>query len=197
MTAKGFADTRARFETYDDILYFKNYRNAIFQILPASSFDINDELRFLIENNLGSGGANLEILKAKASSEKDQFDLNVKRYSFNDSVKMLIPYALEIKLYSSTLILGHSLLGPSLLLMDQVGLFLSKSPTTSGQPWSLNFSLTDPSKMKATKFLWNPLFWSKMSTIKGTWHLRNLEPQRKIRRVIESLFRNVFINWAN
>jgi hypothetical protein len=42
MTAKGFADTRARFETYDDILYFKNYRNAIFQVLPASSFDLND-----------------------------------------------------------------------------------------------------------------------------------------------------------
>jgi hypothetical protein len=52
MTTKGFADTRARFETYDDILYFKNYRNAIFQVLPASSFDINDELRFLIENNI-------------------------------------------------------------------------------------------------------------------------------------------------
>ena len=68
MTTKGFADTRARFETYDDILYFKNYRNAIFQILPASSFDINDQLRFLIENNIENTGGNLEILRAKAKS---------------------------------------------------------------------------------------------------------------------------------
>lgn len=78
MTTKGFADTRARFETYDDILFFKNYRNAIFQILPASSFDINDELRYLVENNIEGTGGNLEILKAKAKSEHDQFDLNIK-----------------------------------------------------------------------------------------------------------------------
>ena len=47
LTAKGFADIRALFETYDDILYFKNYRNSIFQILPASSFDIHDELKHI------------------------------------------------------------------------------------------------------------------------------------------------------
>jgi hypothetical protein len=68
MTTKGFADTRARFETYDDILYFKNYRNAIFQILPASSFDINDELYSLMENNIDNNGSNLEIVRAKAKS---------------------------------------------------------------------------------------------------------------------------------
>ena len=78
MTTKGFADTRARFQTYDDILYFKNYRNAIFQILPASSFDINDQLRFLLENSIDNTGNNVQILKAKAKSEHDQFDLNIK-----------------------------------------------------------------------------------------------------------------------
>jgi hypothetical protein len=78
MTTKGFADTRARFETYDDILFFKNYRNAIFQILPASSFDINDELKFLVENNLDNIGGNIKILKAKAKSEQDQFELTIK-----------------------------------------------------------------------------------------------------------------------
>ena len=45
LTAKGFADSQAKYETYDNILYFKNYRNAIFQILPSSNFEINDELR--------------------------------------------------------------------------------------------------------------------------------------------------------
>ena len=38
LTAKGFADPQAKYETYSDILYFKNYRNAIFQILPSSNF---------------------------------------------------------------------------------------------------------------------------------------------------------------
>ena len=31
----------------EDILYFKNYRNAIFEILPAGNFEINDELEKL------------------------------------------------------------------------------------------------------------------------------------------------------
>lgn len=30
MTVRGFADTRANYETISDILYFKNYRNGIF-----------------------------------------------------------------------------------------------------------------------------------------------------------------------
>jgi hypothetical protein len=38
LTAKGFADTTAKYETYKDILYFKNYRNSIFQIVPAANF---------------------------------------------------------------------------------------------------------------------------------------------------------------
>ena len=38
LTAKGFADIAAKYETYKDILYFKNYRNAIFQIVPAANF---------------------------------------------------------------------------------------------------------------------------------------------------------------
>lgn len=38
LTAKGFADIKTKYETYDDVLYFKNYRNAIFQILPAGNF---------------------------------------------------------------------------------------------------------------------------------------------------------------
>lgn len=42
LTAKGFADVKAKYETYDDILYFKNYRNGIFQILPAGNFELSD-----------------------------------------------------------------------------------------------------------------------------------------------------------
>lgn len=38
LTAKGFADTTAKYETYKNLLYFKNYRNAIFQIIPAANF---------------------------------------------------------------------------------------------------------------------------------------------------------------
>ncbi len=49
LTAKGFADTMAKYETFRDILYFKNYRNAIFQIIPAANFEINDELRKILE----------------------------------------------------------------------------------------------------------------------------------------------------
>lgn len=44
LTAKGFADIKAKYETYDNVLYFKNYRNAIFQMLPAGNFELNDEL---------------------------------------------------------------------------------------------------------------------------------------------------------
>lgn len=44
MTVRGFADTRANYETTSDILYFKNYRNCIFEFLPAGNFEINDEL---------------------------------------------------------------------------------------------------------------------------------------------------------
>lgn len=44
LTVKGYADINAKYETYDDILYFKNYRDAIFQIIPAGNFEINDEL---------------------------------------------------------------------------------------------------------------------------------------------------------
>ena len=77
LTAKGFADIRALFETYDDILYFKNYRNSIFQILPASSFDIHDELKHISDNNLTTTQSNLEVLKAKQHSEKKQFELTI------------------------------------------------------------------------------------------------------------------------
>ncbi len=51
LTAKGFADTNANYETFRNILYFKNYRNAIFQIVPAANFEINDELRKILEYN--------------------------------------------------------------------------------------------------------------------------------------------------
>ena len=44
MTVRGFADTRANYETISDVLFFKNYRNGIFQFLPAGNFEINDEL---------------------------------------------------------------------------------------------------------------------------------------------------------
>lgn len=44
LTAKGYADINAKYETYDDILFFQNYRDAIFQIIPAGNFEINDEL---------------------------------------------------------------------------------------------------------------------------------------------------------
>lgn len=42
LTAKGFADIKAKYETFDDVLYFKNYRNGIFQMLPAGNFELND-----------------------------------------------------------------------------------------------------------------------------------------------------------
>lgn len=49
LTAKGFADTMAKYETYKNLLYFKNYRNVLFQIVPAANFELNDELRKLRE----------------------------------------------------------------------------------------------------------------------------------------------------
>ena len=44
MTVRGFADTRANYETISDILFFKNYRNGIFELLPAGNFEMNDKL---------------------------------------------------------------------------------------------------------------------------------------------------------
>ena len=44
LTVRGFADIKGNYETVEDILYFKNYRNGIFEFLPAGNFEINDEL---------------------------------------------------------------------------------------------------------------------------------------------------------
>lgn len=38
LAAKDFADMKTKYETYDGILYFRNYRNPIFEILPAGNF---------------------------------------------------------------------------------------------------------------------------------------------------------------
>ena len=78
LTAKGFADTTAKYETYKNILYFKNYRNAIFQIIPAANFEINDELRKKLEIS-PEETPNIKILKARAKSEEEQFKLQIKK----------------------------------------------------------------------------------------------------------------------
>jgi hypothetical protein len=81
LTAQGFADIKAKYETYDDLLFFKNYRNSIFQILPAGNFELNDELqKALIENEGESDTSNIRILKARAESERVQFELNIEKY---------------------------------------------------------------------------------------------------------------------
>lgn len=67
LTAKGFADTTAKYETFKNILYFKNYRNAIFQIIPAANFELNDELRKIQEISSEENN-NVRILKARAKS---------------------------------------------------------------------------------------------------------------------------------
>lgn len=72
LTAKGFADTTAKYETFKNILYFKNYRNALFQIIPAANFEINDELRKFQEIS-SEENANYKILVARSKSEKEQF----------------------------------------------------------------------------------------------------------------------------
>lgn len=72
LTAKGFADTKAKYETFKNILYFKNYRNAIFQIIPAANFELNDELRKIQEIS-NEENNNVRILKARAESEAQQF----------------------------------------------------------------------------------------------------------------------------
>jgi hypothetical protein len=78
LTTQGFADIKAKYETYDDLLYFKNYRNSIFQILPAGNFELNDELqKALIENEGQEETSNIRILKSRAESEKFQFELNI------------------------------------------------------------------------------------------------------------------------
>jgi hypothetical protein len=79
LTAKGFADTTAKYETYKNLLYFKNYRNAIFQIIPAANFEINDELRKKMEIS-NEETPNIRILKARAKSEEEQFNLQIKKY---------------------------------------------------------------------------------------------------------------------
>lgn len=80
LTAQGFADLKVKYQTYDDILYFKNYRNSIFQILPAGNFELNDELqKALIENEGHEDTPNIKILKARAESEKYQFQLNIEK----------------------------------------------------------------------------------------------------------------------
>jgi len=62
----------AKYETFKNILYFKNYRNAIFQIIPAANFEINDELRKFQEIS-SEENANYKILVARSKSEKEQF----------------------------------------------------------------------------------------------------------------------------
>jgi hypothetical protein len=63
------------------LLFFKNYRNSIFQILPAGNFELNDELqKALIENEGEADTSNIRILKARAESERVQFELNIEKY---------------------------------------------------------------------------------------------------------------------
>jgi hypothetical protein len=63
------------------LLYFKNYRNSIFQILPAGNFELSDELqKALIENEGEPENSNIRILKNRAESEKKQFELNKEKY---------------------------------------------------------------------------------------------------------------------
>ena len=81
LTAQGFADIKVKYETSDDTLYFKNYRNSLFQILPAGNFELNDELQnTLVENEGQEDTPNIKILRARAESEKYQFDLNIAKY---------------------------------------------------------------------------------------------------------------------
>ena len=81
MTAKGFADTTAKYETFKNIFFFKNYRNTIFQIVPAANFEINDELR-KVQEITQEENTNVRILKARAASEEEQFKLHIEKYPF-------------------------------------------------------------------------------------------------------------------
>mgnify|MGYP000876432740 CR=1 FL=1 len=76
LTVKGYADKNVKYETYQDILYFQNYRDAIFQIIPAGNFEINDELTksYLSEDIR-------KKLENRAKTESSQFELNVERYA--------------------------------------------------------------------------------------------------------------------
>ena len=67
LTAQGFADVNVKYETSDDILFFKNYRNSLFQILPKGNFELSDELeKALIDNEGKPDTENIRILKARA-----------------------------------------------------------------------------------------------------------------------------------
>ena len=85
MTVRGFADIKANYETVQDILYFKNYRNAIFEFLPAGNFEINDELEKLKSKVVDNAEEELEknkiinSLAPRAESQKSQFELSIKR----------------------------------------------------------------------------------------------------------------------
>lgn len=97
LTVRGFADVRANYETVEDILFFKNYRNAIFEFLPAGNFEINDELEKLKSKVVDSPDEEAEknkmiqSLSPRADSERVQFDLAYKRYAIIDSAKRRIP----------------------------------------------------------------------------------------------------------
>jgi hypothetical protein len=38
LCAKGYADILAKYATFEDILFFQNYRDGIFQVIPAGNF---------------------------------------------------------------------------------------------------------------------------------------------------------------
>ena len=103
LTAKGFADTMALYETYKDILYFKNYRNTLFQIVPAANFELNDELRKLREM-YNEENANMKILAARSASEAEQFELGIKAYLLFKAVKRESRFVSEIWSSSNMLI---------------------------------------------------------------------------------------------
>ena len=44
ITSKSYIDPTLYFQTYNSFKSIPNYRESLFEILPMSSFDINDEL---------------------------------------------------------------------------------------------------------------------------------------------------------
>ena len=127
LSAKGFADTTAKYETYKDILYFKNYRNAIFQIIPAANFQLNDQLRKLQEITTEEN-TNYKILVARSKSQEDQFNILRQKYIYFYSVSRNQRFVLVILLCSNMSTLNFSCLEQSVLPMAPMVPLLFKLP---------------------------------------------------------------------
>ena len=77
ITSKSFTDPTLYYQTYRTFKTITNYRESLFQILPKSSFDINDEMnKASVDKQAG--------LRGRAKTEREQFEAIVAKKKGED-----------------------------------------------------------------------------------------------------------------